>query len=94
MSYFCSALILDVFYNLGALVLKKHRIGLGRSIATYPIFVEELAGDYNVQEKAVVVDGNLITSRGPGTTFEFSFAIIKYLMGENVMLDVKKGCLL
>ncbi len=80
--------------HLGALVLKNYGIGLGRSITTYPMFVEELSGDYNVLEKKVVIDGNLITSRGPGTTFEFSFEIIKYLLGQEVMAYVKKGCLL
>ncbi|KAJ3023080.1 UNVERIFIED_CONTAM: hypothetical protein HDU68_008807 [Siphonaria sp. JEL0065] len=38
---------------------------------------KEYAGD----EERVVVDGNLITSRGPGTSFEFALSIVKKLVG-------------
>ena len=39
----------------------------------------------------VVVDGNLITSRGAGTALDFSFAIIEALCGKEVMEQVKKS---
>lgn len=41
----------------------------------------------------VVVDGNLITSRGPGTTSAFAFTIIEKLCGKEVAQKVKQGTL-
>ena len=31
----------------------------------------------------VVVDGNLTTSRGPGTAFEFALSLVKQMYGED-----------
>ncbi|KAH7960936.1 hypothetical protein HPB49_025183 [Dermacentor silvarum] len=36
-------------------------------------------GDYKYCEDRVVIDGQLITSRGPGTAFEFALAIVEKL---------------
>lgn len=36
----------------------------------------------------MVVDGNLITSRGPGTAFEFAFALVDKLYGEDKVKEV------
>jgi putative intracellular protease/amidase len=36
----------------------------------------------------VVVDGNLTTSRGPGTAFEFALSLVKQLYGEEKMQEV------
>lgn len=33
----------------------------------------------------VVVEGNLTTSRGPGTAFEFALSLVKQLYGEDKM---------
>lgn len=34
-------------------------------------------------------DGLILTSRGPGTSFEFALAIVEALMGKEVMDQVK-----
>ncbi len=71
-----------------------NEIAIGKKLTTYPLFESQFANHYEVIKSDVVVHDNLITSRGPGTVFEFSFAIIKYLLGEEMMDSVKKGCLL
>ncbi|OZJ02733.1 hypothetical protein BZG36_04706 [Bifiguratus adelaidae] len=47
-----------------------------------------ICADFDYQEARVVVDGNLITSRGPGTAFLFALTIIKELLGEEAMKEV------
>lgn len=39
----------------------------------------------------VVVDGNLITSQGPGTSMEFSLAIAEKLFGKERALELAKA---
>ena len=40
---------------------------------------------------AVVVDGNVVTSRGPGTAIEFTLELIEILVGEGVRYQVEEG---
>jgi len=42
---------------------------------------------------SVVIDGNLITSRGPGTALAFSLAIVKKIIGEETADKVRKAVL-
>lgn len=42
----------------------------------------------------VVVDGNIITGRGPGWATEFGLAILAHLKGEDVAAEVKSGLML
>lgn len=37
---------------------------------------------YKYSEDRVVADGKLVTSRGPGTTFEFALALVETLQGK------------
>ncbi|XP_014255674.1 protein dj-1beta [Cimex lectularius] len=74
--------------------LKAHGIALGKSLTSYPSFKEELSECYNYLEDRVVVDGNLITSRGPTTAFDFAMAISNYLVGKETTSKVAKGLLL
>lgn len=48
---------------------------------------------YTCKEDAVVVDGNVVTSRGPGTAFQFALEIIKILLGEEKAKSVAKPML-
>jgi len=63
-----------------AVVLGSHGLIQGRSFTCYPGFEGSFNGA-DFSEERVVVDGNLITSRGPGTAAEFSEALIEYLCG-------------
>ena len=61
----------------------------GLNVCCYPGF-EKFLGGANPKEDAVVVDRNIITSRGAGTAQEFSFEIIKYLNGKEKFNEVKE----
>lgn len=51
---------------------------------------EEFNGTYLKEEKVVVVN-NYITSKAAGTTFEFAYEIIKYLIGEQAANETLKN---
>lgn len=53
-----------------------------------PQFIHQLGEKY-VNER-VVVDGNVITSQGPGTALEFSLTLVKVLFGEDKAAKVKQ----
>lgn len=46
-------------------------------------------GHYTYSDNRVEMDGNIITSRGPGTSFEFGLAIVEALMGKAMAEQVK-----
>ena len=48
----------------------------------------------SVFQDRVVVDGNVVTSRGPGTCFEFALALVAKLVGQDVADQVKEGALI
>lgn len=43
----------------------------------------------NIIDDAVVIDGNIITSRGPGTSIDFALTLIGLLEGEKVKIEVE-----
>ena len=47
----------------------------------------------SVVEDRVVVDGNVITSRGPGTSIEFALTLVRDLQGEEVSEALREGML-
>jgi 4-methyl-5(b-hydroxyethyl)-thiazole monophosphate biosynthesis len=55
----------------------------GKSATSYPGFEEMLkAGGAHYANARVVVDGNLTTSRGPGTALEFALQLVENLRGK------------
>ncbi|MBN2606091.1 MAG: DJ-1/PfpI family protein [Thiotrichales bacterium] len=44
-------------------------------------------------EEAVVIDGNIITSRGPGTAMDFALTLIELLVGSEAKEQVEAGLL-
>ena len=69
-----------------AVVLAPLGLLSGKKFTCYPR-MEERVTDGEWSEDRVVVDGNIITSRGAGTAGEFAIAIIEKLLGEK---DAKK----
>ena len=56
----------------------------GRRATSFPGFLgPESAPGITLSENAVVVDGKVVTSRGPGTAIEFSLALIELLAGRD-----------
>lgn len=62
----------------------------GKKATSYPGFEEEMPGCTYLTER-VVVDGNIITSRGMGTAIEFGLAIIEYCMDKATADKLSKG---
>lgn len=44
----------------------------------------------NISEQATVIDGNIITSRGPGTAIDFTLQLIELLLGKDKKEEVEK----
>lgn len=73
-----------------AVVLGAHGLIEGRMFTCYPGFENSFSGA-SFSEDRVVHDGNLITSRGPGTAAEFSEALVEYLCGPEAAEKLHKG---
>ncbi|KAF3856148.1 hypothetical protein F7725_016871 [Dissostichus mawsoni] len=75
----------------GPTALLAHGIGYGSTVTTHPAMKEKMmAGDhYTYSEARVQKDGHYITSRGPGTSFEFALTIVEELLGAEVAAQVK-----
>ncbi len=74
-------------------VLKKAGV-LGDNYTCYPGAKEEINHPGYRDDLKVVEDGNVLTSRGPGTAVCFGLAIVKKLVGVESMQAVKDGMLL
>ncbi|KAJ1921621.1 hypothetical protein IWQ60_006713 [Tieghemiomyces parasiticus] len=81
----------------GPTVIQAAGLGLNGDtklrLTSYPSVQFMLETQYDYQEEDVVVDGNLITSRGPGTTIPFGLAIVKHLTNEQVSRETAKKLL-
>ena len=75
-----------------AMVLSVAEIEKDRYITSYPgIEYEEMLEKSNYVDELVVIDKNLITSRGPATTLLFAYKLVDVLGGNSIQL--KKGML-
>ncbi|XP_043066385.1 protein DJ-1alpha-like isoform X1 [Drosophila bipectinata] len=74
--------------------LAKHGIAKGKTLTSHPDMRRQLEEKYcYIDDQNVVQDGNLITSRGPGTSFDFALKIVEELAGVEVAKDVAKPML-
>ncbi|GAY64254.1 hypothetical protein CUMW_232120, partial [Citrus unshiu] len=72
-----------------ALVLEPNGLLKGKKATAFPAMCNKLS-DQSEIENRVVVDGNLITSRGPGTSMEFALATVEKFFGCNKALELAK----
>lgn len=75
------------------LVLQKAGIIHNRRVTCHPAAAEKLTSGRRIDE-AVVTDGNLITSQGPGTTFAFALAVIVHQEGAGKAEELARGMVL
>ena len=76
-----------------AYALKKADV-LGNNYTCYPAAADEVDHEGYRDDQAVVIDGNIMTSRGPGTALCFGLEIVKRFSGEESYNAVKEGMLL
>ncbi|KAG0035379.1 hypothetical protein BGZ81_008978 [Podila clonocystis] len=80
----------------GPTVLKAANVARGAKVTSHPSVRTELDGYFHYQDnnvgKSIVVqdmDHGLITSRGPGSTFEFALAIVERLQGAKTVDEIR-----
>ena len=64
----------------------------GKKSTVNPGFVDEMK-NAELTDERVVIDGNIITSQGPGTAHEFAAAVISALKGDNSADELLKEML-
>jgi 4-methyl-5(b-hydroxyethyl)-thiazole monophosphate biosynthesis len=62
----------------------------GKQATSYPGTLDSFA-KVNQQAAAVVTDGKLITSRGPGTAIDFALTLVEHLAGKTKRDEVESG---
>jgi protein deglycase len=74
--------------------LVKSAVLKGKTATCYPGDEVLFSADIVYKKQDVVVDGNIITASGPGTTFDFALAIVKKLCGQEMAEKVKQAALI
>lgn len=77
----------------GPLVLQAAGLLAGRRFTCYPGVEKDIHNAFHSPEN-VVRDGNLITSRGPGTAFEFALALIAEQEGDGSATALRRQLVL
>jgi 4-methyl-5(b-hydroxyethyl)-thiazole monophosphate biosynthesis len=75
-------------------VLARAKLLDGKSATSYPGVIDKMNLERTqISTDSVVIDGNIITSRGPGTAMDFALSLIKILSGKDKRDDVAAGLL-
>ncbi len=61
----------------------------GRRVTSFPGVLDPSSRDYHYLERPVVIDGHLVTSRGPGTAMDFALALVEILRGPEVRRETE-----
>jgi len=75
-----------------AVVFQTHGLLQGKKATCYPVFAEQLADSFESGTR-IVVDGNCVTSQGPGTALLFSLKLVSLLVGQKKADDVAAAML-
>jgi DJ-1 family protein len=64
----------------------------GKRATSYPGFLDKMnLPNTRITGEAVVIDGKVITSRGPGTAIDFALTLIETLLGRQKRNEVEKA---
>lgn len=66
---------------------------LNENFTCYPSFEQKIKLDGYHSKDSVVIDSNVITSRGPATAMTFALEIVNILCEEEIYTNVKSGLL-
>jgi 4-methyl-5(b-hydroxyethyl)-thiazole monophosphate biosynthesis len=72
-----------------ALVLSAHGFLRGKRATCHPATAEDMTEGEYVDER-VVMDGAIVTSKGPGTALEFALALVDRLFGPGTAREVNE----
>jgi protein deglycase len=75
-----------------AVVFEHHGLLADKKATCFPLMAEKLKNKQAVNQ-TVVVDGNCITSQGPGTALEFSLKLVELLFGSEKSQQLAKAML-
>ncbi len=75
-----------------AVVLNEIGLLEGKTATAYPSFIERIPENQRSSD-AVVEDGNIVTSAGPGTAMEFSLLLAARLFGPEKSDEIRAGML-
>ncbi len=71
-------------------ILARNGLLKGKTATAYPgILKQDEYPDTKIVDEKVVVDGNIITGRGPGVAMDFALALVEVLEGEEVRNKVE-----
>lgn len=76
-----------------ACTLAKWGLLEGCTATCYPSFESRFGDNTTFSENRVVVDGSIITSRGPGTAMEFALTIVEQLIDTETAAKLQAGML-
>jgi len=65
----------------------------GKQVTSHPSVKSEVASASHYSDKRVVVDGKIVTSRGPGTAMEFALKLVEILAGTEKVNELKQAML-
>ncbi|MFP6583527.1 MAG: DJ-1 family glyoxalase III [Candidatus Hydrogenedentota bacterium] len=63
----------------------------GKRATSYPGFLDDIAPEVSSTGEAVEWDGNVVTSRGPGTAMDFALTLIEVLRDASVRETIESG---
>jgi 4-methyl-5(b-hydroxyethyl)-thiazole monophosphate biosynthesis len=75
-----------------AVVFQTHGLLKDKKATCYPVFTEQLENTSEAGAR-IVVDGNCITSQGPGTALEFAIELIRQLFDDTTAQQVADAML-
>jgi protein deglycase len=76
-----------------AVVFEHHGLLTDKKATCFPSMAEKLTNKQAINQR-VVVDGNCITSQGPGTALEFSLKLVELLFGSEKSQELAKAMLI